>query len=195
MMSLKRKASFTSFQAATRTEFCSQAEGDIPQHLHSRTRKRFRDNRPDEQTVYEKTLRILYEAQKRHDSPRTDEVEEPMPLSPPPSDPGALDPRQQTLRKFFQPVQASPSINIDRMSQNTINGLDIHPNAASEKDSVMETERSQSVCSSGSSTPVFAGSEMDTHMNMDMNMNANLVTERKWIGFSWVSFPPGSVTS
>lgn len=33
--------------------------------MNSRTRKRFRDNRPDSETIYERTLQKLYSAQKR----------------------------------------------------------------------------------------------------------------------------------
>ncbi|KXT03566.1 hypothetical protein AC578_10007 [Pseudocercospora eumusae] len=36
------------------------------QHLNSRTRKRHRDNRPDEQEVYASTIHRLREAQKQH---------------------------------------------------------------------------------------------------------------------------------
>ncbi|MCJ1243819.1 hypothetical protein MMC30_001016 [Trapelia coarctata] len=35
-----------------------------PPHLHSRTRKRFRDSRPDEQTIHEHTYQKLFQAQR-----------------------------------------------------------------------------------------------------------------------------------
>jgi len=50
-MSLKRKASFSSEVLHGRS-FDTQPIADVPHHLNSRTRKRFRDNRPDQQTVY-----------------------------------------------------------------------------------------------------------------------------------------------
>lgn len=51
-MSLKRKASFPTIAAVT--PFCPEAVvvDDTPRHLNSRTRKRFRNDRPDDQTVY-----------------------------------------------------------------------------------------------------------------------------------------------
>ncbi|KAK4097101.1 hypothetical protein N658DRAFT_434764 [Parathielavia hyrcaniae] len=36
-----------------------------PSHLHSRTKKRFRDSRPSESDVYQHTLDVLYSAQRR----------------------------------------------------------------------------------------------------------------------------------
>lgn len=36
-----------------------------PKHLHSRTRKRFRDNRPDAESIGKKTIGLLYEGQKK----------------------------------------------------------------------------------------------------------------------------------
>ncbi|KAI9682017.1 MAG: hypothetical protein M1817_000071 [Caeruleum heppii] len=52
-------------------------------HLPSRTRKRFRDNRPDESVVHEHTLNLLYSAQ-RHPS-RSQTPYSPAALSIPPS--------------------------------------------------------------------------------------------------------------
>jgi hypothetical protein len=40
------------------------------QYLHGRTRKRFRDNRPDENTMHEQTLEKLYQAQQPHAIPQ-----------------------------------------------------------------------------------------------------------------------------
>lgn len=53
-MGVKRKASFTTI-ASPGTPCCSETIVTIdetPKHLHSRTRKRFRDDRPDDETVY-----------------------------------------------------------------------------------------------------------------------------------------------
>ncbi|QKX62766.1 uncharacterized protein TRUGW13939_09931 [Talaromyces rugulosus] len=174
-MSLKRKASFSSYQP----EICSRPVDNTPQHLSSRTRKRFRDNRPNEQTVYEKTLRILYDAQKR---PMSSNPEEQMALTPPPCDPEALDPRQQTLRKFFQPIPAqSSSMDISGMMQeNRSNG----PNGQFSTFQSQDPEYNQSGPSSGSSTPLSAGSETDMNMN---NTNTGFQTQGKWIGgIGWV---------
>ncbi|OAL31647.1 hypothetical protein AYO20_08190 [Fonsecaea nubica] len=43
-------------------------------YLNSRTRKRYRDDRPDEETIHENTLKKLYEAQRLH-------LDEAMPMS------------------------------------------------------------------------------------------------------------------
>lgn len=50
-MSLKRKASFSS-EVLHNQSRDTQPIADVPHHLNSRTRKRFRDDRPDQQTVY-----------------------------------------------------------------------------------------------------------------------------------------------
>lgn len=59
-MSLKRKASFSAMATPNLAPVVagpSVVMEDVPQqHLHSRTRKRFRDDRPDEQTVYRESF-------------------------------------------------------------------------------------------------------------------------------------------
>ncbi|KAF5015183.1 hypothetical protein F66182_13577, partial [Fusarium sp. NRRL 66182] len=105
-MSLKRKASFSSEVLHGRS-FDTQPVADVPHHMNSRTRKRVRDNRPDQQTVYANTLRMLFQAQKEPIvSPPSDEHS---PSAEPPSEPEALDPRQQTLLKFFRLTPSSSS--------------------------------------------------------------------------------------
>lgn len=54
-MSLKRKASFSSEVLHGRS-FDTQPIADVPHHMNSRTRKRVRDNRPDQQTVYGESI-------------------------------------------------------------------------------------------------------------------------------------------
>lgn len=130
-MTLKRKASFSLIASPNAAgtvpgEFTSIDE--TPKYLNSRTRKRFRDNRPDDEIVYRKclaqspqlcfpyprtdpqltgvenTLRWLFSAQQQpHPDPPADEdtSTEPLPL------PETIDPRQQTLHRFFQPAQPS----------------------------------------------------------------------------------------
>lgn len=117
---------------------------------------------------------MLYDAQKRPMSSNPEE--EQMALTPPPCDPEALDPRQQTLRKFFQPVPTlSPSMDISGIIQenNKSNG----PNGGqfSTFQSQDPEYNNQSGSSSGSSTPVSAGSEMD----MNMNTNIGFPTQGK----------------
>ncbi|PGH06392.1 hypothetical protein GX51_02404 [Blastomyces parvus] len=87
-----------------------------PRHLHSRTRKRFRNDRPDEQSIYDKTLQWLFSAQRKPSvsqnaaaaaAAAADVPNEQQPSSSP--SPPPLDPNQQTLQRFFQPVRASRS--------------------------------------------------------------------------------------
>lgn len=54
-----------------------------PNHLNSRTRKRFRDNRPDENTIHQNTLSKLYSAQRQ--ASKTDAPDNTMPLPPSPT--------------------------------------------------------------------------------------------------------------
>lgn len=44
-----------------------------PSHLNSRTRKRLRDNRPDEASVHSRTLELLFSAQQRHNDHTIDQ--------------------------------------------------------------------------------------------------------------------------
>ncbi|KAL1848615.1 hypothetical protein Plec18170_007925 [Paecilomyces lecythidis] len=105
-MGLKRKASFTASPNTTPTPVFPGAiptANETSTYLPSRTRKRFRDNRPDEQTIYAQTLRWLFSAaQKPAPALPADE-----PTSPPPAEPESVDSRQQTLDKFFRRVKSS----------------------------------------------------------------------------------------
>lgn len=202
-MSLKRKASFSceSFQGR-RISFDMQTMKDVPSHLNSRTRKRFRDNRPDEQTVYGEccihceqrrhpnrqyetdvphsanTLRMLYQAQKEtllFSTPPADSItsDDPSPLEPEP-----IDPRQQTLLQFFRPVpSARPSLPQANMNNNN---NPQHP-AEPVQPVTMEFECGQSTSASGSSTPASTGNmDMDVDMGSDANMNDS--TQGRWAG-------------
>ncbi|KAJ6131417.1 hypothetical protein N7523_001877 [Penicillium sp. IBT 18751x] len=115
-MSLKRKASFSAMPSAPSALAPSQwSIADGSQHLNSRTRKRFRDGRPSDEVVYEKTLRWIFSAQQQQEQQRqlqpeqhqmgtptgvTDEAMDSEPTLPTPE---TVDPRQQTLLRFFQP--------------------------------------------------------------------------------------------
>ncbi|PYI31235.1 hypothetical protein BP00DRAFT_486740 [Aspergillus indologenus CBS 114.80] len=108
-MSLKRKASFPSLESQNAPSILTGGfwKGEeTPQHLNSRTRKRFRNDRPEEKVVYENTLRWLFTAQQQQTpAPLADEQEQ-MDHEPTLS-PETVDPRQQTLLKFFRPYQSS----------------------------------------------------------------------------------------
>jgi hypothetical protein len=59
-MSLKRKASIPSIAASQSAQgaFDRQFVDDSPRYLHCRTRKRVRNDRPDDQTVYGETCGV-----------------------------------------------------------------------------------------------------------------------------------------
>jgi hypothetical protein len=59
-------------------------------------------------TKLENTIRLLFSAQKKQLSPSLSPTEEVAP-SPPPPIAESIDPRQQTLHKFFQSVKVSTS--------------------------------------------------------------------------------------
>ncbi|KAI1463224.1 uncharacterized protein F4812DRAFT_447540 [Daldinia caldariorum] len=87
-MQLKRKrseselsSSSSAFGSPSRPEQLSMMEMDsianvspirqtsrssTPSHLHSRTMKRFRNSRPSDEEIHERTLNMLYTAQKQH---------------------------------------------------------------------------------------------------------------------------------
>ncbi|KAI1448783.1 hypothetical protein F5Y02DRAFT_374678 [Annulohypoxylon stygium] len=83
-MVLKRKrseselsfSSSSAFSSPTRPELLSSMDIDTspirmsrsstPAHLHSRTLKRFRDSRPSDEEIHQRTLNMLYTAQKQH---------------------------------------------------------------------------------------------------------------------------------
>ncbi|KAJ6110639.1 hypothetical protein N7486_002874 [Penicillium sp. IBT 16267x] len=114
-MSLKRKASFSTAPSSPFVPVsCELDMVDSSKHLNSRTRKRFRDDRPDDEVVYAKTLRWIFSAQQQQTAIQMDISEEKMEeaSSSPSSEP--VDPRQHTLLRFFQPrtqpaVQFKPS--------------------------------------------------------------------------------------
>jgi hypothetical protein len=55
-------------------------------HLNSRTRKRLRDNRPDEETIHQNTLSRLYAAQQKHDEQTPEQQQDDnLPLTPSPT--------------------------------------------------------------------------------------------------------------
>ncbi|KXJ86263.1 hypothetical protein Micbo1qcDRAFT_198377 [Microdochium bolleyi] len=67
-MLLKRKRSESEFSCSSASTLSSPPRPDgffhaSPAHLHSRTLKRYRDNRPSEDEVHQHTLSLLYSAQ------------------------------------------------------------------------------------------------------------------------------------
>ncbi|OAX79874.1 hypothetical protein ACJ72_05806 [Emergomyces africanus] len=130
-MALKRKASFTTITSPSGHSYYNHSPSpcsspvpmpflgtatitvdEPPRHLHSRTRKRFRNDRPDEQSIYDKTLQWLFSAQRKQSSAaqsgHTNNLDNI--ISPPAAEipqQSSIDPNQQTLQRFFQPVRAS----------------------------------------------------------------------------------------
>lgn len=166
---------------------------ETPKHLHSRTRKRFKVDRPDDQTIYgepdqiqqnkkkknlqshqsceiDKTLRWLFSAQKKIFRPDS---------SPSPSDSTlddvsaqpTPDPNQQTLRKFFQ--RSTPNVPL-----NACNG----PASGQHFSSMLSGSSSGSHSNSG-----CLDSSMDMDMDVDMDHagdNPSLPSrlEKVWVG-------------
>ncbi|KAL4983016.1 hypothetical protein BDW68DRAFT_169722 [Aspergillus falconensis] len=182
-MSLKRKASFPSIAIpqSPQTAIDRRFMDDSPKHLHCRTRKRVRNDRPDDQEVYDKTLRYLFTAQQRVQQVPTPPTEPELDEDMEPKAPSAVDPRQQTLLQFFRPVQPQPqcqpshqpcpSTPISRFSSEPAPSLSgngflqgryvgsVSPFTASDGDTMTPASR-------------LADRDMDMDINMDMNWQA-----------------------
>ncbi|OAL72964.1 hypothetical protein A7D00_2737 [Trichophyton violaceum] len=116
---------------------------DTPQHLHSRTRKRFRNDRPDEQAVYDNTLRWLFSAQRQaenhglypepitsiDDSLESLEEDSSFQEDSTTSLPKP-DPSQKTLHHFFRHASAPARVSLAEANGNkaaTSNNTDTNP--------------------------------------------------------------------
>ncbi|ODM24265.1 hypothetical protein SI65_02026 [Aspergillus cristatus] len=190
-MSLKRKASFSTFPTPDMTpvvEGPSVTMDDAP-HLNSRTRKRFRDDRPEEKIVYENTLRWLYSAQQRQESTTIntstgDENEntdsEPLPT------PETIDPRQQTLHRFFKsaPSSAPSSSHATRQSAGPIqtnNGfLQPYSHNMNSPGLSMGSDDNHSPSSR------FMTADMDMDVDMDSGSDQSLGSKGGAGGFRWM---------
>ncbi|KAL4733229.1 hypothetical protein BDV11DRAFT_200491 [Aspergillus similis] len=180
-MSLKRKASFPGITSpqSPQTAIDRRFMDDSPKHLHCRTRKRVRNDRPDDQAVYDKTLRWLFTAQQRVQQIPTPPTEPEQDEDMEPDAPPAFDPRQQTLLQFFRPTQPHPyrqpsqqpcpSIPIDQLSSEPAplrsgNGFlhdrdvgSVSPSTASDGETM---------------TPASQLADRDMEMDMDMDWRA-----------------------
>ncbi|KAK2767683.1 hypothetical protein FQN54_003841 [Arachnomyces sp. PD_36] len=184
-MTLKRKASFSS-PSPNRDSPSMLPGGVIPmvdessRHLHSRTRKRFRNDRPDDQTVYDNTLRWLFSAQ-QNPAAFTPSVEESDPETPLTST--TIDPSQQSLRKFFQPSSANTRPLNGGNGPSPFHNQPAHARALPRQADDMDCTDDTSASGSG------YGATMDVDMDMDMDMNASCghPTERRWVGgIGWI---------
>ncbi|KAK0610411.1 hypothetical protein B0T17DRAFT_466787, partial [Bombardia bombarda] len=108
---------FSSMETTRRGPFSlSPQRPSTPSHLHSRTLKRFRDNRPSETQVHEHTLSLLYSAQQQQQQQHQFHNNQPTPtLSSQPEAVSATAQSQRTthqrsLHSFWNlPVLASSS--------------------------------------------------------------------------------------
>jgi hypothetical protein len=187
-MSLKRKASFSALSPVNTMPVVagpSRMVEDSPRHLHSRTRKRFRDDRPDEKVVYENTLRWLFNAQKHQHGPappvgQDEDEDEDMGSEPlPPSE--ITDPRQQTLHKFFQTYHASslPHSNdtTDRQMHHTSQSKSIPLHNCNH---IIASPGVSSEGSSSSSASQFASAHAD--MGMESSSDDSGQDSKRWAG-------------
>ncbi|KAJ6021795.1 hypothetical protein N7540_007299 [Penicillium herquei] len=168
-MSLKRKASFSTTQPSPFAS-CGM-DIDNSKHLHSRTLKRFRNGRPNDEVVYEKTLRWIFSAQQQQHSGPMDTSDEQMEEAVPVPTPEEVDPRQQTLLRFFQPrghqvprFKPSREALVPLANEIAMNQEDAIRRAAFEQMAVGTN-------SSGSETTSPGFNSMDMDMDMDMDTN------------------------
>ncbi|KAJ5709328.1 hypothetical protein N7493_010662 [Penicillium malachiteum] len=179
-MSLKRKASFPTQPSPFAS--CGM-DIDNSKHLNSRTLKRFRNGRPDDEVVYacqvqanmraEKTLRWIFSAQQQQHSGPMDTSDEPMEDATLVPTPEEIDPRQQTLLRFFQPRgQQVPRFKPSREALVPL----ANEIVMNQEDSIRRAAFEQMAAntnSSGSETtsPGFNSVDMDMDMDMDIDTN------------------------
>ncbi|KAI8153691.1 hypothetical protein K4K49_005179 [Colletotrichum sp. SAR 10_70] len=77
----------------------------MPSHLDSRTRKRFRDNRPSQEEVHQRTLNMLYSAQQQ------DQHMEAEPSPSPALVPAVARNTQKSLHSFWNIKSAPPTVS------------------------------------------------------------------------------------
>ncbi|KAL1998560.1 hypothetical protein VTN02DRAFT_5967 [Thermoascus thermophilus] len=183
-MALKRKASFTMIASSEATPSFPGTVAMLdepPRHLNSRTRKRFRNDRPDDQTVYENTLRWLYSAQKKQQQVAShNPMDEDTSMNPEPSEPEPFDPRQQTLHKFFQPARAvSSSTNASSVPQRA-DSMDLRNDHAMRD--AAETGSATSAVESGSGSPSSQIMDLETYLEMECRQDGSECADQRWVG-------------
>ncbi|OQE46050.1 hypothetical protein PENCOP_c001G02251 [Penicillium coprophilum] len=190
-MSLKRKASFTALptnpSVATPNEWGVGAESP---HLHSRTRKRFRDGRPSDQMIYQNTLRWIFSAQKQQDSAQATDMDT-MDSEPTLETPETVDPRQQTLHRFFQQKpQQPPSFRPSRQAL----APRANETAFTQEDLLRRQAFNQMSSGDSSSESNSPGSnQMGADVDMDMDMDSKndcyglVQAPKNWVGgMAWM---------
>ncbi|KAF5027688.1 hypothetical protein F66182_172 [Fusarium sp. NRRL 66182] len=81
-----------------------------PIHLNSRTMKRFRDNRPSEEMIHQRTLNMLYSAQNQHQPILPSEIAHTS------SEAARPDSHQQSLHRFWN-ISSAPSTSSSDFNQ------------------------------------------------------------------------------
>ncbi|OKP14823.1 hypothetical protein PENSUB_5887 [Penicillium subrubescens] len=173
-MSLKRKASFPGLPSSLAISTPSGwGMSDSSKDLPSRTRKRFRNGRPDDDVVYEKTLRWIFSAQQQQQqqpiTPMDTADDAMMDADPSIPFPETVDPRQQTLLRFFQP--RAEAMSPFRPSREALAAR--ANETALDKEEIMRhqafSQMNMAGSTSGSETtsPGFFQTETDVDMDMD----------------------------
>ncbi|RAL11314.1 uncharacterized protein BO97DRAFT_443959 [Aspergillus homomorphus CBS 101889] len=190
-MSLKRKASFPTLELQNGTSASMREtwkDNQIPQHLNSRTRKRFRNDRPEDEVVYENTLRWLFTAQQQQSSvPLACEEEQPefeSTLSP-----ETVDPRQQTLLRFFRPCQSFPNKSSPNTFMQKASDAPFFRAAPVHLHNMQTSSLAQSTGSSA-----FSSASQTTYTDMDIEMESgsdesNYQFKGRAGGLAWMGHP------
>ncbi|KAB8229066.1 hypothetical protein ETB97_001797 [Aspergillus alliaceus] len=186
-MSLKRKASFSGIgspNAAPVITVRSLMMDDSPKHLNSRTRKRYRNDRPDDQIVYENTLRRLFTAQQQQGPqlpPADEDVVENMESDVLSSE--IIDSRQQTLHKFFLPARPSSfQSGLNQLKQQPDNMSHINTNFLKPHDLYVISN----VNPIGSNAATPSSQESATDMEVQRDSGSDESTRRWNGGHGWL---------
>ncbi|KAE8351616.1 hypothetical protein BDV28DRAFT_136716 [Aspergillus coremiiformis] len=183
-MSLKRKASFSGIiSPIVAPVFTGRSlmVDDSPKHLNSRTRKRYRNDRPDDRIVYENTLRLLFTAQQQQGPipPAKEDVGEDMESDSLPSE--IVDPRQQTLHKFFEPSRL-PSFQSGPNDMKQQSDSFPQSNHNFSKRHALDTISNVPLIGNGPASP----SSQETATNMEVQMvsgsDKSVQTSERWNG-------------
>ncbi|KAK1672324.1 hypothetical protein BDP55DRAFT_558710 [Colletotrichum godetiae] len=102
----RSESSIESFKSPISPSFVYPRAHATPSHLSSRTMKRFRDNRPSEDQIHQRTLNMLYSAQ-QHNQYAADTDHETTQSETPPA-PAARN-TQKSLHSFWNIKSAEPS--------------------------------------------------------------------------------------
>ncbi|PGH28321.1 hypothetical protein GX50_03648 [[Emmonsia] crescens] len=205
-MALKRKASFTTITSpGSYSTYHNHNQtspipipflgtttitvDEPPRHLHSRTRKRFRNDRPDEQSIYDKTLQWLFSAQRKPQSQSQSQSQNNLAMFCSESTPVAsaegeenaaaaveqpsLDSNQQTLQRFFQPVRASRNHTQSHHMHNPgFKKAMMHPAAQPLLNNGISI--SHSVSAEGTGVNMGMGMDMGMDIDIDIDMDVGV---------------------